>query len=117
MGVANDEYSDDFFHVEKFPRATFTINQGTPEPEAYVSYPNYKIQGTLELRGMKAEQSFTATVAITADNLLSLEAHFDIDRTRWNVIYGSARYFEHLGMHLVFGPISIQMRILALSNS
>jgi hypothetical protein len=34
-------------------------------------------------------------------------AHFDFDRTRWNVIYGSSRFFEHLGMHLVFDLISI----------
>ena len=40
------------------------------------------------------------------------EAHFDIDRTRWKVIYGSSRFFKHLGMHLVFDLISIQCRIV-----
>jgi hypothetical protein len=30
------------------------------------------------------------------------------------VIYGSARFFEHLGMHLVFDLISIAVRIVAV---
>jgi rhodanese-related sulfurtransferase len=49
---------------------------------------------------------------IDTDALVS-EAHFDIDRTRWNVIYGSTRFFENLGMHLVFDLISFQVRIVA----
>jgi hypothetical protein len=28
------------------------------------------------------------------------------------VIYGSSRFFEHLGMHLVFDPITIQLRVV-----
>jgi hypothetical protein len=40
------------------------------------------------------------------------EAHFDINRTKWNIIFGLTRFFEHLGMHLVFDLISIQVRIV-----
>jgi len=36
------------------------------------------------------------------DEMIGIEAHFDIDRTKWDIIYGSSRFFEHLGMHLVF---------------
>lgn len=43
---------------------------------------------------------------------MAIEAHFDIDRTRWKEIYGSARLFEHLGMQLLFDPVSIEMRLL-----
>ena len=41
-----------------------------------------------------------------------MEAHFDLDRTQWNVIYGSSRFFEHLGMHMVFDQISIELRLI-----
>ena len=51
--------------------------------------------------------------AFIEDNGLVAEAHFDIDRTRWKVIYGSTRFFEHLGMHLVFDLISFQVKIVA----
>jgi hypothetical protein len=54
-----------------------------------------------------------ATITKTSDNSLAAEAHFDIDRTKWGIIYGSARFFEYLGMHLVFDLISFQLRIVA----
>jgi polyisoprenoid-binding protein YceI len=105
--------SDDFFLTKLFPRAGFEINTAVPVKEPYVSLPNYDISGTLELKGVKAQQRFAATVTKTPENGLIAEAHFDIDRTKWGVIYGSARFFEYLGMHLVFDLISVQVRIVA----
>jgi polyisoprenoid-binding protein YceI len=105
--------SDDFFLVKVFPTAKFIINRGTPAENPYLSSPNCEIDGTLDLRGVKANLSFPATLTRTDDNGLLAEAHFDIDRTRWNIIYGSTRFFENLGMHLVFDLISFQVKILA----
>jgi polyisoprenoid-binding protein YceI/rhodanese-related sulfurtransferase len=105
--------SDDFFLTRLFPRAKFTIVRAAPVKEPFLSIQNYEVKGILELKGVKAEQDFMATITRTPENGLAAEAHFDIDRTRWNIIYGSTRFFEHLGMHLVFDPISIQLRIVA----
>jgi len=105
--------SDDFFLVKAFPTAKLIINSGKLVNEPYLSLPNYEVDATLELRGVKADLSFTTTIAHIDNNALVAEAHFDIDRTRWNVIYGSTRFFENLGMHLVFDLISFQVRIVA----
>ena len=105
--------SEDFFLVKAFPKAKFTINGGNLLEDAHLSSPNYEVEGTLDLRGVRADHSFTATIAPAEDNGLVAETHFDIDRTRWNVIYGSTRFFENLGMHLVFDLISFQMKIVA----
>ena len=105
--------SEDFFLVKLFPTANFIINGGKLNDEPYLSSPNYEVDGTLDLRGLKADLSFPATITNTDDNGLVAEAHFDIDRTRWNVIYGSTRFFEHIGMHLVFDLISFQVKIVA----
>ena len=48
------------------------------------------------------------------DGTVSIEAHFDLDRTRWNVLYGSSRFFEHLGMHLVYDLLTIELRSFTL---
>jgi rhodanese-related sulfurtransferase/polyisoprenoid-binding protein YceI len=106
--------SDDFFLTRLFPAARFRVIGSTPVKEAFLSVPNHAIHGILELRGVKVQQDFMATVTKTMESGLAAEAHFDIDRTRWNIIYGSTRFFEHLGMHLVFDLISIQVRIIAL---
>lgn len=105
--------SDDFFLTRLFPTAKFNILRSRPVEDPFLTVPNHEINGTLELRGAKIQQDFMATITRTPENGLAAEAHFDIDRTRWNIIYGSTRFFEHLGMHLVFDLISIQLRIVA----
>ena len=104
--------SDDFFFVKMFPTAVLTINDGRPVGEPYLSAPNYKFDATLELRGVKAELSFHATLTAREGGGFAAEAHFDIDRTNWDVVYGSTRFFENLGMHLVFDLVSFQVRIV-----
>jgi len=105
--------SDDFFLTKLFPKATFEINSAKPVDEPYLSIPNFEIKGFLSIRGVGVSQDFKATVTETEPGGIAAEAHFDIDRTRWGVIYGSTRFFEHLGMHLVFDLISVQVKIIA----
>ena len=103
---------DDFFFVKQFPQAIFEM-KATPALEGQtVSSPNYQVDGQLKLCGISAKQSFPATIVPTGDGKIAAEAHFDFDRTRWGVIYGSAKFFKHLGMHLVFDQISLQLRIV-----
>jgi polyisoprenoid-binding protein YceI len=103
--------SDDFFFVKLFPEARFSMTARPTTSAESVSAANYQVKGELSLRGVSAEQSFPATIVTTDDGRLAAEAHFDFDRTRWGVIYGSTKFFEHLGMHLVFDQISLQLRI------
>ena len=109
--------SDDFFFVKIFPSAVLTIKEGLPVKTPFLSIPNYELNATLELRGVKADLAFQATVARTEGGGLAAEAHFDIDRTRWGAIYGSARFFENLGMHLVFDLISFQVKIVTTNEN
>jgi len=106
--------SDDFFFTRLFPKARFVISGSESINDQARSAPNFQIRGLLELRGMSAEISFPATVGVLADGNFAAEAHFDIDRTRWNIHYGSSRFFEHLGMHLVFDPVSIQLLVVTI---
>jgi polyisoprenoid-binding protein YceI len=104
--------SDDFFFVKVFPSAVLTLKEGLPIKTPFLSIPNYELNATLELRGVKADLAYQATVTKTEGGGLAAEAHFDIDRTRWGAIYGSARFFENLGMHLVFDLVSFQVKIV-----
>ncbi len=105
--------SDDFLFVKNFPKATFTIQNSRPAKDPVITIPNHELTGTLRLRGIEAEQTFSATITKQGENSLVAQAQFDMDRTRWGIIYGSARYFEHLGMHLVFDMVNIQIKIIA----
>ncbi|WP_319408433.1 YceI family protein [uncultured Desulfosarcina sp.] len=109
--------SDDFFFTRLFPTATFTIKSGLPRKDPYLSAPNLDVQGELTLKDVKAELSFPATVYQAHDGTITAKGRFDLDRTRWNIIYGSTRFFEHLGMHLVFDMIHFEVKIVALRNA
>jgi polyisoprenoid-binding protein YceI len=106
--------SDDFFFTKMFPKAVFTVKEAKRIEPGWLTAPNYHVSGELNLRGVSADLEFDATVALIEDGSLVMEAHFDIDRTRWKVIYGSTRFFEHLGMHKVFDLLSFQIRVTAV---
>ena len=106
--------SDDFFFVERFPTARFRFEHAEPLEGAPRSAPNYRINGTFELVGVKKELSIPALITIREDGSLVAQANFDLDRTQWGVIYGSSRFFKHLGMHLVFDMITIDLRMVAV---
>ncbi len=105
--------SEDFFYTRMFPRATFTITTAQQVEEVPSSLPNFQVQGILELRGLTNDLDFLATVSPLQEGEIKIEAHFDIDRTRWAVLYGSSRFFEHLGYHLVYNLISLHIRLAA----
>ena len=104
--------SDDFFFVRMFPKAVFNIKSMIPINASSMSTPNFDVTGDLELRGNTNEINFPATVTPIHKGGIKIEAHFDFDRTRWKIIYGSARFFEHLGAHLVFDLVSVQLRLV-----
>jgi len=106
--------SDDFFFVKMFPKASFTLVAAKAMESVTLSSPNFEVEGILEVRGVKADIRFPATVNRREDGSVSIEAHFDLDRTRWDVLYGSSRFFEHLGMHLVYDLITVELRIFTL---
>lgn len=106
--------SDDFFFTSMFPTAVLHFKEVTAIKPVWQTSPNHHVKGELTLRGVTASLDFDMTVNVADESTLTLEAHFDIDRTRWNILYGSTRFFEHLGMHKVFDLISMKVRLTAV---
>ena len=106
--------SDDFFWARRFPTATFRLEGLDPIAGSHLTTPNCALSGTLEMMGVSAPLQFPATLTTLPDKRLAAEAHFDFDRTHWNIIYGSSRFFDHLGMHVVFDLVSVQLKLLSL---
>ena len=104
--------SDDFFEVETYPEASFRITAADSLEDASPGSPDTRIRGVLHLKGTDGGVEFLATTGITGEGKLAAQAAFTIDRTRWNVIYGSGKFFRSLGGHLVNDLIEIQLRIV-----
>jgi len=105
--------SDDFFAVERFPRAQLAIVEAAPLDGAHPGQPNHEVRGELTLRGRTGPLAFLALVSPQKESDVALEAHFDFDRTLWGAHYGSGRLFHRLGMHLVHDLVSLQVRVVA----
>jgi len=104
--------SDDFFFASLFPTATFQLQRMRPIPNAPATLPNYRIEGELQLRGLARPLELEAHLRNVAEGRLALLAHFDLDRTAWGAVYGSARFFQHLGYHVVHDLISLDVRLV-----
>ena len=105
--------SDDFFAVDRFPTSLFELAGWKPLAKATPGAPNCTITGTLTIKDIRRSVSFPALISPQEDGSVKAHVSFDIDRTLWNVLYGSGRLFERLGMHLVHDLISLELFIVA----
>ncbi|MEO5916489.1 MAG: YceI family protein [Luteolibacter sp.] len=102
----------DFFDSAKFPEATFAITDAIEVPDATPGSPDLTIMGVLSLKGVSHPLEFTACTGVTAEGKPAAQATLAFDRTLWNVIYGSGKWFRHPGGHLVNDLIELQLRIV-----
>ncbi len=122
LSVFNDDFtggefesagvSDDFFESARYPEGQFHIDWVEAIEGATAGQPNHKVSGRLRLKEVERQIEFPALIGMQDDGALVAQANFDIDRTQWNILYGSGRFFEKLGMHLVNDLVSIQLKIV-----
>ncbi len=105
--------SEDFFDVQHYPTATFELRGASAIANSTPGTPNTEISGVLTIKGTSRPISFPAMIAPQEDGSLKAQAALDLDRTLWNVSYGSGRLYERLGMHLVNDLISVELFIVA----
>ena len=104
--------SDDFFDVERYPEARFLITGTQPLPGATPGVPDLAVRGDLTLKNVSRPVAFVATTGLTDKGKSAAQAVLSFDRTKWDVLYGSGKYFRNLGGHLVSDLIEIQLRIV-----
>lgn len=106
-------FSADFFETSNFPEAKFKITSAELLKTASPGTPNYKIIGDFTMKDITNAITFDAVIGWNTEAAFFVQAAFEIDRTKWNVMYGSGRFFERLGMHLVNDNITLQLFITA----
>lgn len=80
--------SEDFFHAEAHPTASFAITGVRAEANEEKG-TTHVISGNLTMRGVEKNISFPATVTITDAGVTIDAPEFAIDRKNWNVMFGS----------------------------
>ncbi|MEJ8801452.1 YceI family protein [Pontibacter sp. H249] len=104
--------SDDFFGVEKYPTATFEITSASPIASAATGQPNYDVKGNLTIKDKTEEISFPATVTVNG-NTVNAKADVTVDRSKFDVRYGSETFFGDLGDKAISDEFRLALDVTA----
>jgi polyisoprenoid-binding protein YceI len=104
--------SDDFFSVEKNPKATFKITSLTPIKGAKAGQPNYTVKGNLTIKGITNAVSFPAAVAVN-NGTATAKGVATLDRTKWDIRYGSKSFFANIGDKAINDDFTLDFNIVA----
>lgn len=100
--------SKDFFGVKKHPTATFVITQvvsrGTPG--------DYKIVGDLTIKENTNEIKFLTTLEEEKGNKTKATAKVKVDRSEYNVRYGSGSFFDNLGDKTIYDEFDLEIMLV-----
>lgn len=103
----------DFFDTARFPEATFSAESVTPIAKATPGMPSHQLTGLLTLRGKTDELTFPSIIGSPDGQTLGAQAELHFDRTRWGALFGSGKFFDRLGQHLVNDLVHIHVKIVA----
>lgn len=104
--------SDDFFSVDKHNTARLVIKSAEPIKGAKPGSDNYTVKADLTIKGITNEISFPAMVVVNKGKIIA-NANFDIDRTLYDIRYGSGKFFEGLGDKAIDDKFNIKVRLVA----
>lgn len=101
--LVNHLKSDDFFTVEKFPEATLAItNLAYGENDT----DTVTVTADLTIKGITHPVTFPLVVR-QSDGVWHAAGEVTLDRTQWNIRYGSGKFFPDLGDKLIYDDFKL----------
>ena len=114
--VENQEYnqklvghlkSDDFFGVEKYPRAILVVTDVNQK-----SASKYHVKGDITIKGITKSIEFPVEVSLMESKAVA-SASLTIDRSEFDVRYGSGSFFDGLGDKMIYDDFRLDVTIVA----
>ncbi len=100
--------SDDFFGVNNFPTAKFVITDAF----AVGTEGKYRIKGDLTIKEKTESIAFNAMVT-EEGNMVKANADLVIDRSKFDVRYGSGSFFDNLGDKTIYDEFDLSVSLTA----
>ena len=97
--------SDDFFGVEKFPVAKLVITGSTPFDKG-----SGVVSGNLTIKDISNPIEFKAAMQKKDDGTWFF-ANITVDRTKYNIRYGSGSFFENLGDKTIYDDFKLKVNL------
>jgi polyisoprenoid-binding protein YceI len=94
--------SDDFFSVDKFETATLKINESSEFKNDVA-----EVKGDLTIKGITKPISFKAKKESG-----KYMAKITVDRTKYDVKYGSGKFFDNLGDNMIDDDFTLDVKLV-----
>ncbi len=103
--------SADFFDVQNHKTAKILIKKSSKNSDG-----THKITADLSIKNITHEITFNAKVTNGPNSNLNALADITIDRTKWNIRYGSGSFFDNLGDKMIYDEIKFKVQVSALKK-
>lgn len=100
--------SPDFFATQEFPTASFEITKAVPKGTP----GDYKVTGNLTIKGTTKEIKFYTNI-LEEEGTVTATADLKVDRSDFNVRYGSGTFFDNLGDKTVYDEFDLIVKLVA----
>lgn len=104
--------NDDFFSVDKFPTAELVITK-VVKLKGNEKGLTHNIYGNLTIKGITHEVVFPAKIATDANGTLVATASFPVDRSKYDVKYGSTTFFPNLADKAISNDMNFKVTLVA----
>lgn len=98
--------NDDFFSVDKFKTARLVITSAAQQEAG-----RFLVTGSLTIKDITHPVSFHTSVEVFTDFLHAM-GEIVIDRTKYNIRYGSGRFIDNLGDKLIYDDFVLQFKLI-----
>lgn len=109
--LVNHLKSPDFFDAAKYSTAVFEIT--SVEAVSGNADATHNITGNLTMKEISKSVTFPAKVVIEGKQLTATTPEFIIDRSKWNVQYGSRSFFNDLKDKFINDEIALKISLSA----
>jgi polyisoprenoid-binding protein YceI len=100
--------SEDFFGVEKYPTAKLVVSRAIPQD----TKGNYKVLGKLTIKETTKDVKFFVNVT-EEGNSVKATGSLKVDRSDYNVRYGSGSFFDGLGDKTIYDEFDLNISVVA----
>lgn len=109
--LENHLKSADFFEVEKFPKAKFVVTSVVPVDTVTDSGFTHKVSGMLTIKDKTNPIEF-GTEMLMEGNLITCTGEMIIDRTEYDVRYGSKKFFKDIGDKMIYDDFTLKFTLV-----
>ena len=99
--------SDDFFGVENYPEAIFKFTTVTAKGKN----GSYEVTGDMTIKSTTKSITFTTQLVNNGDKLIAV-ANIVIDRSDFDVRYGSGSFFDNLGDKTIYDDFTLSVNLV-----